>query len=60
LQAIHDRRLPVAAIAITGFAFPGERDRAREAGFQEFLAKPVESERLFRVIESVASEHMSR
>ncbi|RYG53687.1 response regulator, partial [bacterium] len=60
LQAIHDRQLPVAAIAITGFAFPGERDRAREAGFQEFLAKPVEADRLFRVIELIASERMTK
>ncbi|RYG86924.1 MAG: response regulator, partial [Alphaproteobacteria bacterium] len=60
LQAIHDRELPIAAIAITGFAFPGERDRAREAGFQEFLAKPVEDERLFRAVESIASERIPR
>ncbi|RYX84522.1 hybrid sensor histidine kinase/response regulator [bacterium] len=60
LQIIHDRQLPIAAIAITGFAFPGERDRAREAGFQEFLAKPVDAERLFRVVESVAAERMTK
>ncbi|BCM90752.1 autoinducer 2 sensor kinase/phosphatase LuxQ [Abditibacteriota bacterium] len=60
LQAIHEQQLPIAAIAITGFAFPGERDRAREAGFQEFLAKPVDAERLFRVVEAVATERLSK
>ena len=60
LQAIHERQLPVAAIALTGFAFPGERDRARDAGFQDFLAKPVEAERLFRAVEAVALERVSK
>ena len=60
LGAIHDQALPVAAIALTGFAFAGERDRAREAGFQDFLAKPVEPERLFQAIEAVAGERLAK
>lgn len=60
LQAIHDRQLPVAAIALTGFAFPGDRDRAREAGFQDFLSKPVEAERLFSAVEAVAVERVGK
>jgi signal transduction histidine kinase len=32
----------IPAIAVTGYARPEERDRAREAGFQTFLAKPVD------------------
>ncbi len=52
LQALHDRRLAIPAIALTGFASPGERDRARDAGFRDFLPKPVESERLFAAVEA--------
>ena len=56
LQAVHDRQLHVAVIALTGFASPGERDRARDAGFRDFLAKPVEPERLFAAVEGVVGE----
>ena len=53
MSAIQNRRLPVQAIAVTGFTFAGERDRAREAGFADFLAKPVDALRLFRALEAV-------
>jgi len=53
LAAIQARHLPISAIAITGFAFAGERDRAREAGFTDFLPKPIEPERLYRAVQAV-------
>jgi len=53
LDAIQRRHLPISVIAVTGFAFAGERDRAREAGFTDFLPKPVEIERLYRAVQAV-------
>jgi CheY-like chemotaxis protein len=38
---------PIAALAMTGYAHPRDRDRASEAGFYYFLAKPVD----FRTVE---------
>ncbi len=53
MSVITRRALPIAAIAVTGFAFAGERDRAREAGFLDFLAKPVDAQRLYRALQAV-------
>jgi len=53
LSAVQAHRLPISIIAVTGFAFAGERDRARGAGFTDFLAKPVEIERLYRAVQAV-------
>ena len=40
----------VPVVALTAFAMPEDRQRAVEAGFQGFVAKPVEPERLKRVV----------
>jgi CheY-like chemotaxis protein len=38
-------------IALTGYGQPADRDRAREAGFDAFLVKPVTMEQLTTVLE---------
>jgi CheY-like chemotaxis protein len=50
------RRLvgPIPTICITGRAFPLDRARALEVGFQVHLAKPIEPDTLITVIERVA------
>ena len=56
MNSIQLKGLPIKAIAVTGFAFAGDRDRARDAGFADFLAKPVEAHRLFRALEALVGE----
>ena len=48
----HVRALPV--IALTAFAMPEDRERVRDAGFQAFLAKPVEPGQLRAAVARVA------
>lgn len=45
-------RLP--AVAITGYARPGDRDRALSVGFQAHFAKPFEVDQLVRLVAAVA------
>ena len=52
------RRLPgergaIPAIAVTAYARPGDRDRAKEAGFHAHLTKPVEIDELLRTVASL-------
>ena len=49
LESHQDRNTP--AIALTGFARPGDRQRALAAGYQIFIAKPVEANQL---VDSIA------
>jgi signal transduction histidine kinase len=51
------RALPQRAplVAITGFARPADRQRARESGFDEHLVKPLSAEKLRLVIEKLTS-----
>jgi len=43
------RSLPV--VAVTALAMPHDIDRARSAGFAEYLTKPIEVERFLRVVD---------
>lgn len=50
LRALPDYEV-VPMIALTGFAMYGDRDRALAAGFNAFLAKPINPEALVELIE---------
>jgi CheY-like chemotaxis protein len=52
------RALP--AIAVTAYANPEDRVRALAAGYQDHLAKPVDSDVLAAAIISLLSRYMSR
>jgi two-component system, sensor histidine kinase len=41
---------PIHLVAVTGFGRPEDRARAREAGFDVYLLKPVDPEDLTRVV----------
>jgi CheY-like chemotaxis protein len=41
---------PPFLVALTGYGRPGDRRRAREAGFDEYLLKPAEAEEIERVV----------
>ena len=45
-------RAPTFAVAVTASGTPEARERALEAGFDEFLRKPVEVERLLTLLTS--------
>jgi signal transduction histidine kinase/CheY-like chemotaxis protein len=49
-------------IALTGYGQPDSLRRAREAGFDEYITKPIEPERLMRLIDAarVRREQMHR
>jgi signal transduction histidine kinase len=54
------RRLPgmqeVPALAITGYATEDDRARALAAGFAAHIAKPVDPDELFRLVQKLTSE----
>lgn len=56
----HDqvRRLPV--VALTAFAMPEDRERVSEAGFQGFLAKPVDPSHLRTAVAAAAAPLTSK
>ena len=58
------RKLPglenVPAVAITGYAMEEDRDRALAAGFDAHIAKPVDPDELFEVVQKLATENQSR
>ena len=41
----------VVLVALTGFSQPADRQRAKEAGFDDYYVKPVEIERLARLVQ---------
>ena len=46
------RRAPSLLIALTGYGQRGDRDRARDAGFDHHLTKPAEPDELLAIIEA--------
>jgi CheY-like chemotaxis protein len=51
-QLLAQRAVPAAAL--TGYAFPADRERARAAGFAHVLVKPFDLEQVQQVIAGVA------
>jgi signal transduction histidine kinase/CheY-like chemotaxis protein len=43
-------------VAVTGFSQPADRERAREAGFDDYFVKPVEIGRLKQILEGGRAE----
>lgn len=50
----HERVRGIPVVAVSAFAMPEDRDRASEAGFDGFLAKPVEPSRLRTAVATAA------
>ena len=44
------------SIALTGYDLRTDGDRAKQAGYDAHLAKPIEFDQLFEIIENLASE----
>ena len=55
IQRIRAQRWRVTAIALTAHARSQDRERALAAGFQMYLAKPIEPARLGHVIEALVN-----
>ncbi len=55
LRMIKDQKQfrDVPVIGVTAYAMKGDRDKILEAGFDEYLAKPVKMNELFKKIEMV-------
>jgi CheY-like chemotaxis protein len=51
---------PIFAVAISGFGLRADRERSRAAGFRHHLVKPVDAERLERVLEEARRERDAR
>jgi CheY-like chemotaxis protein len=55
------RRLPgmahIPALAITGYATEEDRERAIKAGFTAHIAKPVDPDELFELVQKLTSEN---
>ena len=55
IRAEHGRR--VFVIALTGYGMPEDRSRARDAGFDMHMTKPVDLEQLAAVIDELPEPH---
>jgi PAS domain S-box-containing protein len=53
LRSQHIERMRI--VAITGYGQPSDRDRTREAGFDQHLVKPIDPEMLHALLDSVPS-----
>jgi signal transduction histidine kinase len=52
-QVVHEMAVPPVMIALTGWGMEADRSRTLHAGFRHHLVKPVEPEKLRRVLESI-------
>jgi CheY-like chemotaxis protein len=55
LRAVPDMA-PFKSIALTGYDLQQEDNRARDAGYDAHLTKPIEFEQLFEMIEGLVSD----
>jgi CheY-like chemotaxis protein len=53
-QRFSPEQLP-RIVAMTANVLPGDRDACRQAGMQDFLAKPINLDHLYRILDSVNS-----
>lgn len=60
VRALPPDRGLIPAAAVTAYAQPEDQRRAREAGFQVHIRKPVEPERLVEVIAELAGRPAAR
>jgi CheY-like chemotaxis protein len=49
-----NQQLPI--IAVTAYAFPGDKQHCIDAGCNDFLSKPIDSEALFQMLKSFLVE----
>ena len=49
-----DRHIPI--IALTAHALKGDRERCIEAGMDDYVSKPIESQKLFDAVEAAAAQ----
>lgn len=52
----NDELAPFKSIALSGYDEQSENDRAREAGYDAQMTKPIEFDQLFEMIENLAGE----
>jgi CheY-like chemotaxis protein len=50
-RAIRRRGIPVPIVAVSSGVMPGDRDRAPEAGCDDFVAKPIDDRVLVEIVE---------
>jgi PAS domain S-box-containing protein len=55
-----EANVAIPAVAITGYASPGDRERAMAAGYQAHLAKPVDTRVLVEVITALVTAARAR
>ena len=56
IREVHDRNLPVATIAITGYASIDTAVQAMQLGAYDYLTKPIDPERLEVVVEKALND----
>jgi len=53
-EKVTGKHIPI--IAMTAHAMKGDRERCLEAGMDDYIPKPIQSQKLFAIIEKTASE----
>ena len=59
MRKLHQSGCKVPIVALTANAMKNDQDNYRAAGFSDFLAKPIEPEQLYRVLNKFLTRNMS-